>query len=303
MIYRFGDHELDTKSFQLTANYNEISVEPQVFSLVQFLIENRDRVVSKDAIIEHIWDGRIVSDGTLNSRINSARRALGDDGKAQAVIKTFPRRGFRFVAVVNGDDDTALQATPPDSATGKPSIAVLPFDNLSGDPEQTYFCDGITEDIITALSHIRQFFVIARNTMFTYKGQAVDVQAVADELGVRYVLEGSVRKVGDRVRISAQLIDGPTRNQMWAENYDRDLADIFEVQDEITGTVVGRIEPELSRAEQERAKQKPPESLDAWDLYQRGMANLFPFAAMNVAEAEINFRQAIEQNVSFARAY
>ena len=234
MIYRFGDHTLDTEGFRLTARGEEIAVEPQVFALLQFLIEHHDRVISKDEIIEHVWDGRIVSDGTLNSRINSARRALGDDGKAQAVIKTFPRRGFRFVAEVTDDNAPEAKATLPSPSTGKLSIAVLPFDNLSGDPEQEYFSDGITEDIITALSRIRQFFVIARNTAFTYKGQPMDVQAVAKELGVRYVLEGSVRRAGDRVRISAQLIDGAAGNQLWAEKYDRGLEDVFEVQDEIT---------------------------------------------------------------------
>ena len=185
----------------------------------------------------------------------------------------------------------------------KPSIAVLPFDNLSGDPEQEYFSDGITEDIITALSRIRQFFVIARNTTFTYKGQAVDVQAIAKDLGVRYVLEGSVRKAGNRVRISAQLIDGNTGNHLWAESYDRNMDDIFTVQDEITLTVVGAIEPELSRAEQDRARQKPPENLGAWDFYHRGLWHMWQFDPGNLRQAINLHTQATELDPNFSNAF
>ena len=185
----------------------------------------------------------------------------------------------------------------------KPSIAVLPFDNLSGDREQEYFSDGITEDIITALSHIRQFFVIARNTTFTYKGQAVDVPAVAKELGVRYVLEGSVRKAGNRVRITAQLIDGESGNHLWAERYDRDLEDIFEVQDDITQTVVGALGLELSRAEQERSRHKPPENMDAWDFYQRGLWHLWRFEKSDNERARELFQRATEIDPNLSPAF
>jgi len=185
----------------------------------------------------------------------------------------------------------------------KPSIAVLPFNNMSGDPEQEYFSDGMTEDIITALSRIRQFFVIARNTTFTFKDRAVDVQVVARELGVRYVLKGSVRKSGNRVRITTQLIDGTSGNHLWAERYDRQLEDIFDVQDEITQTVVGAIEPELNRAERERALQTPPENLDAWDYFHRGRSYLYKFEKSAILEAQSHFRRAIEIDPSFAPAY
>ena len=201
---------------------------------------------------------------------------------------------------------TTVGETQPDAkplAPGKPSIAVLPFQNMSGDPEQEYFSDGITEDIITALSRVRQFFVIARNTTFTYKSQAVDVQAVARDLGVRYVLEGSVRKAGNRVRITAQLIDGETSNHIWADKYDRDLEDIFAVQDEITQTVVGAIGPELSRAEQQRVRMKPPESLDAWDIYQRGLWHVWHFTKEDNEEAQRLFTQAIHLDPSFCAAH
>ena len=185
----------------------------------------------------------------------------------------------------------------------RPSIAVLPFDNMSGDSEQEYFADGVSEDLITALSKIRWFFVIARNSTFTYKGQAVEVTRVADELGVRYVIEGSVRKAGSRVRISAQLIDATTGRHVWAERYDRSLVDIFELQDEMTQTIAGAVEPELSAAERERAARKPPENLDAWEIYQRGLWHMWSFAKDDVAEAQRLFCQVHELDPAFATPY
>jgi adenylate cyclase len=185
----------------------------------------------------------------------------------------------------------------------KPSIAVLPFENMSGDPEQEFFADGISEDLITALSRIHWFFVIARNSSFTYKGQAVEVTRVADELGVRYVIEGSVRKSGNRVRISAQLIDATTGHHVWAESYDRSLTDIFELQDEMTQTIAGAVEPELSAAERERAACTPPESLGAWEIYQRGLWHLWSFTEENMTEARRLFQQVHQLDANFAIAY
>jgi TolB-like protein len=303
LAYQFGDITLDPDSLELKQGGEVVEVEPQVFSLLVCLIENRDRVMSKDEIIEQVWDGRIVSDGTLNTRINATRKAVGDDGKAQAVIKTFPRRGFRFVADLDGDVQGEM-ATVTKPLSDKPSIAVLPFANLSGDPEQEYFSDGITEDILTAIGRIRHFFVIARNTTFTYKGQSVDVHTIARELGVQYVLEGSVRKAGDRIRITVKLNDGLTGNQIWAENYDRELKDIFAVQDEITQTVVGAIEPEMAETERGRAKSKPSDNLDSWDLYQQGMSHYYsPENSTLYDQAESFFRRAIELEPNFSLPY
>ena len=185
----------------------------------------------------------------------------------------------------------------------KPSIAVLAFDNLSGDPEQEYFADGIAEDIITVLSKFRWFFVISRNSSFTYKGKSVSVQQIAQELGVRYVLEGSVRKAGSRVRISAQLINAVTGNHVWAERYDRQLADIFDLQDEMAETIVGAIEPELGDAERARAKRKPPHSLDAWDHYQRGLWHYWRLTGDDAKEAERLLAGAIGLDPGFAPAH
>jgi TolB-like protein/class 3 adenylate cyclase/Tfp pilus assembly protein PilF len=194
--------------------------------------------------------------------------------------------------------ETAHPALP-----GKPSIAVLPFTNLSGDAEQDYFADGICEDIITALSRIRWFFVIARNTTFTYKGKAVDIQQVARELGVRYVLEGSVRKAGGRIRITAQLIEGETGNHIWAERYDRNLEDIFEIQDEITENIAGALEPQLANAEYLRSRRKNPQNLDAWDLVIQAMARIGEFSRDGSAKAVELLDRAIAIDPTYARAY
>ena len=185
----------------------------------------------------------------------------------------------------------------------KPSIAVLPFVNMSGDSEQEYFADGITEDLITALSRVRWLFVIARNSCFAYKGQSSDIREVARGLGVAYVVEGSVRRAGNRVRVTAQLVDGGSGNHVWAQRYDRDLEDIFAVQDDITATLVGAIEPELGKAERERARAKRPDDLRAWDLYQRGLWHTYKRTREDLAAAQRMFHRAIEIDPGFARAY
>jgi adenylate cyclase len=200
----------------------------------------------------------------------------------------------------------SLEVKPEDNVLplpDKPSIAVLPFDNMSGDPDQEYFADGITEDIITALSRVGWLFVIARNSTFTYKGQAVDVTRIAGELGVRYIVEGSVRKAGNKVRITAQLIDGTNGNHVWAERYDRELDDIFALQDEISENIVGRIDTELRAKEIDLARSKPPASLDAWDLYQRGLWHLYKITKEDNEEAHASFRKATERDPSFSLAY
>ncbi len=215
-----------------------------------------------------------------------------------------PVRAYKVMMEEKVEPRTTLPETPGLELPDKPSIAVLPFDNLSGDPEQEYFSDGIAEDIITRLSRYRWFFVIARNSSFTYKGRAVDVKLVAQELGVRYALEGSVRKAGDRVRVSAQLIDAVAGHHIWAERYDRELKDIFAVQDGITESIVTAIEPELGAAERERARRKPPENLDAWSLYQRGLWHFYGNPTRDgVADARGLFERACEIDSGFAAAY
>jgi TolB-like protein/Tfp pilus assembly protein PilF len=282
----FDDHTLDAGRRELRRGAERIAVEPQVFDLLVYLVQNRERVVSKEDLIASVWAGRIVSDSTLTSRINAARKALGDSGGEQKLIRTIPRKGLRFVGTVLTRSDGAEPAhaggAPPDETheaarpalplPDRPAIAVLPFTNMSGDPEQEYFSDGISEDIITALSKLRWFFVIARNSSFVYKDKPVHLNQVARELGVSYVLEGSVRKGGDRVRITAQLNDAVTGSHIWAERYDRALADVFAVQDEITEAIVASIEPQLYAAENFRAHRKAPDSMDAWELVMRALS-------------------------------
>jgi TolB-like protein/Flp pilus assembly protein TadD len=275
-----------------------VAVEPQVFDLLHFLIRHRDRVVTRDNILDAVWDGRAVSESALAVRINAARLAISDSGQQQRLIRTHPRKGLRFIGDVREHGASpALEAESSVKAPTRPdvpSIAVLPFTNMSNDAEHEYFADGISEDIITALSRFRSLFVIARNSTFTYKGRAVDVKKVARELGVRYVLEGSVRKASRRVRVTAQLVDTEFGVHVWGERYDRPLQDIFTVQDEITDTIVATMEPEIGAAERERARRKPPEHLGAWEHHQRGMWHLLRRNREELAKARAFFRTAIK---------
>jgi adenylate cyclase len=229
---------------------------------------------------------------------------LSFDDIGEQTVKNIakPLRVYRL-ATPGPDEGSPRHAVEPLPLPDKPSIAVLPFDNMSGDPEQEFLADGITEDLTTALAKVRWFFVIGRNSTFTYKGQAVEVTQVASELGVRYVLEGSVRKAGNRVRVTAQLIDATTGRHVWAERYDRQIKDIFDLQDEMTRTIVGAVEPELSAAERERAIAKPPENLDAWECFHRGLWHMWRTGPDENREAEKLFRQATDLDPAFAPAY
>ena len=310
MQFLFEDHVLDIDRRELRRGAQQIPVGPQVFDLLVYLVQNRERVVTKDDLLDAVWSGRFVSESNLTTRINAARNAIGDTGEEQRLIRTVPRKGFRFVGVVtceaeNVKDVRGSTATTPKPLPlpDKPSIAVLPFDNMSGDREQEYFADGMVEEIITALSRFRQLFVIARNSTFTYKGQAVDVKQVGRELGVRYVLEGSVRRSDNRVRIAAQLIDATTATHLWADRFDRAIENIFDLQDRLTASVVGAVAPQLQQAEIDRAKRKPTESLDAYDLFFRGMANLYQWTLDGTNEALRLFHRAVELDPDFASAY
>lgn len=307
MQFRFENHTLDRNLRELTRGGTPVPMQPQVFDLLVYLVEQRGRVVSKDDLIAKVWGDRIVSDSALNSRINAARKALGDDGEAQRLIKTVPRKGFRFVGeVLEQDPATAtaatIQATPARAAPDRPAIAVLAFENMSDDPEQEYFCDGISEDILTALSKVRWFLVIARNSSFTYKGRAVHIREIADELGVGYVVEGSVRKAGDRVRITAQLNDATTGSHIWAEHYDRELGDVFAVQDEITNAIVAAIEPQIYAAENFHARRKQPASLDAWDLLMRALSHYWRITRQDHLMAQQQLEQAIAIDPDYGQA-
>jgi TolB-like protein/cytochrome c-type biogenesis protein CcmH/NrfG len=279
-----------------------------------YLVRNTDRVVTKDDLIASVWGGRIVGDTTLTSRIFAARKAIGESGRNQKLIRTITRKGLRFVGEVRmrGDDDLSEATTSPSDhahklprqspAPGRPAIAVLPFNNMTGDPEQDYFSDGISEDIITALSKLRWFFVIARNSSFLYKGNAVNVKQVGEELGVGYVVEGSVRRSGGRVRITAQLNDVASRSHVWAERYDRDFADIFAIQDEITEAIVAAIEPQLYAAENLRVRLKHPNSMDAWGLVMRALSHYWRVTRQDNEMAQRLLEQAIVIDPNYGQA-
>jgi TolB-like protein len=269
-------------------------------------------------MLESVWAGRIVSESTLTSHINAVRKAVGDSGEDQKLIRTIARKGFRFVGQVRQEPLSSAAAStrpalhlgraePQDAPTlalpDKPSIAVLPFVNLSGDPEQEYFADGIVEDIITALSRLRWLFVIARNSSFTYKGRPVDAKQVGRQLGVRYIVEGGVRRAATRVRITTQLIDAMTGAHLWADRFDGTLDDIFDMQDQVATSVVGAIARRLEQAEIERSKRKPTENLDAYDLFLRVKASFYQRTTEANSQALSLFYGAIELDVDFASAY
>ncbi|MET3844589.1 winged helix-turn-helix domain-containing tetratricopeptide repeat protein [Bradyrhizobium sp. OAE829] len=312
MRYLFGEFALDTARRELWRGADVVAIAPQVFDLLDYLIRNRERVVSKDDLISAIWNGRIVSDAALTTRLNIARGLIGDTGHEQRLIKTLPRKGFRFVGPVLETQPRAggaiadIPAEPSKAALtlpDKPSIAVLPFQNMSGDPAQEYFADGMAEDILTGLSRHRWLFVIARNSSFTYKGRAVDVRQVGRELGVRYVLEGSVRRVSSRVRFTVQLVDTATGNYVWGEKYDGEAEDLFDLQDRITEAVVGILEPTIQLAEIERTRRKRPENLGAYDYYLRALALTDAFTRDAVQVMLSNCVQAITLDPTFAPAY
>jgi TolB-like protein len=303
LVYLFGNFSIDVGRRALQRGGESVVVEPQVFDLLQYLVENRSRIVSKDDLIAGVWNGRIVSDSTLSSRMSAVRQAIGDSGEKQGLIRTVPRKGFRFIGEVREEAAAATDSRAAPIVASNPSIAVLPFTNMSDDPGQDYFVDGIVEDITTALSYFRWLFVIARSSAFTYKGRSVDVKQIGRELGVRYVLEGSIRKAARQVRITGQLIDASTGAHLWADRFDGPLKDIFHLQDRITASVVGAIGPKLQQAEIVRAKRKPTQSLDAYDYYLRGVADLHRRTKEATDEALRLFYQAIERDPDFATAY
>src|SRR5262245_396491 len=237
LIYSFENYWLDVDRLELRRGADLVTVEPQVLDLLHYLIRNRERVVTKDDLIAHVWNGRIVSESTLTSRITSARQAIGDSGEEQRLIRTIARKGIRFVGEVreiapgvgtaSATPPAEVAQSPPPSLPGRPSIAVLPFEAIAGDAELSSFADGVTEDIISGLSRIKALWVIAPNTMRTYKGRAIDVRTVGRELGVQYVVSGSVRKAENRLRMTAQLIEAQTEHHIWAAKIDRPSTGLF----------------------------------------------------------------------------
>ncbi|MBR0719164.1 winged helix-turn-helix domain-containing protein [Bradyrhizobium liaoningense] len=309
MRYLFEDYQLDIDRRELRRGREVVSVTPQVFDLLEYLVNNRERVVSKDDLVNAVWKGRVVSEAALTTRLNVVRKAIGDSGEAQRLIKTLPRKGVRFVGDVReapGPDNAPVETTSEPSEPAlklpdKPSIAVLPFTNLSSDPEQDYFADGIVDDIITALSHFKLLFVIARNSSFAYKGRAIDVKQIGRELGVRYLLEGSVRKAADRVRITCQLIDAATGAHLWANRFEGDLSDVLTLQDEVAMKVASIMQPALLQAEIERAIRRPTD-INAYDSYLRATAHFYTLTREGLASAIELLSRALDIDPRYSAA-
>lgn len=301
-VLRFAGVTLDLGRGSLrNAAGAEVPLAPKPFDLLRTLAREAGRTVSKDALLDAVWPGVHVTEDSLFQAVRDARRAIGDtDGR---VLRSIPRRGYMLDAVVNaapGVPPVAEPLTPPED---RPSLVVLPFANMSGDPEQDYFADGIVEEITAALGRIRWFFVIARNSAFTYKGRAVDVRQVGRDLGVRYVLEGSVRKAGGHVRIACELVEAETGRQLWSERFDAALDDVFELQDRVTEAVAGALEPSLQRAEIDRVLRKGMQDLGAYDLFLQGLAQSNLGKTEGWLEAKSLFLRAVEADPGFGAAY
>ena len=323
-MLRFEGYTLDIARNSLRAADREVALRRKSFELLRYLVENSDRLVTKEELLRAIWPNVIVTDESLMHCVSEVRQALGDS--KQTIIVTVPRCGYRFAAPVVRVATSATAApqppspsTPPlagaaaphaspDSGSrspllDRPSVAVLPFANLNGDPQEDYFSDGMTEDITTELSRFTELVVIARNSAFQYKGKAVDIRQVGRELGARYVLEGSVRRSGGRVRIAAQLIDAVTGAHRWAERYDRELHDVFAVQDEVAHTIVAILAAHVNRAETERVLLKPPAAWEAYEYYLRGAQAFFLHINRRTKASLYDARRLLERSLAIDPDY
>jgi adenylate cyclase len=342
-MFRFEGYTLDIARHSLRAADREVALRPKNFELLRYLVENPDRLVTKEELLRAIWPNVVVTDESLMRCVSEVRQAIGDS--KQTIIATVPRCGYRFAAPVVSLATTAVAAPSPlvgegwGGASGvssthvphgptpipnpspqgggeparvgesqsplldRPSVAVLPFANLSGDPQQDYFSDGITEDIIAELSRFSELLVIARNSSFQYKGKAVDIRQVGRQLDARYVVEGSVRRSGDRIRIVAQLIDAVTGAHLWAERYDRELHDVFAVQDDVARAVVAILAAHVKRAEIERALLKPPAAWEAYEYYLRGAEAFFLHQGIPTKASLYDARRLLEQSLAIDTTY
>ena len=313
-MFVFEDYTLDTDRRELRRGSEPIALEPQVFDLLIYLVQNCHRVVSKDDLIASVWNGRIVSDSTLTSRINAARKAVGDSGENQKLIRTIARKGFRFVgvlreqrvsAIAKGErkgDEQEVGRPLPTPVLDRPSVAVLPFDNLSEDRSLELVADGLVEDVIALLARVRGFFVIARASSLGYREHPCEIRQIGAELGVRYVVTGSVRGSGSRMRVGTHLIEADSGTQLWTSRYDVERGDVLDLQDRIAREIIRELEPALTRAEMTIFRRRRSEALNAWSHYRQavGVIALGGWNEETLAEAIGQLRKAIAQDANFA---
>ena len=299
-LVSIGEYQFDGSAGQLWRGDEEIRLTPRASSLLSALAERPMQIVTKKQLMDRLWDGKAVGDDALTSCVQELRRALGDDPRSPRFVETRYRRGYRLLLPVTSVAIVTRAVLPP--PLDKPSIAVLPFQNGSGNPEQEYFADGLAEDLITGLSRVSWFFVIARNSSFVFRSKKMDARTIGSRLGVRYLVEGSVRRAGQRLRLTVQLVEAATGNQLWADKYDGSLQDVFDFQDRMVVSLVGAIEPKLRAAEIARARRKRPENLDAFDLYLQALPKLASMSTQGVAEAIGLLDCAVALSPNYAQA-
>jgi TolB-like protein len=302
---RFGPFRLDLDRRELSRDGTVVRLGSRALEILYQLVAAKGELVTKDELMDRVWPGVIVEDNAIQVHVSALRKTIDAGNEGPSYVVTVPGRGYRFVGGAPKEkmDSEAGGEQPALALSDKPSIAVLPFTNSSGDPDQEYLADGISEDIITDLSRSRWFFVIARNSSFAFKGKAIDVRQVARELGVQYVLGGSVRKSGQRLRITAELVDAKGAAHIWAERYELELQDIFAVQDEITERVAGAIEPELLKSEGLRATGRQSGHLNAWDLVRQGTWQFHQITQPTHLRARELFRQAVALDAQLPEAH
>jgi len=311
MQLTFGDYELDTELFELRRNGEVCPLEPQVFNLLLYLAQNRDRIVSRQELLDELWAGKIVTESTLSSRIKAARQAVGDSGQAQNCIATVHRRGYRFVAPVTESGASPEQAasvtTSPTQPKDRPSLAVLPFSYNHGSAQVAWIAESLGEDISIALARIPGFLVISRNSTSYYRNREFTINQVGQELGTDYVIEGSVWETGNDLRVSVQLMETASERFLWADRTTIPADKLGEFQDEVVREIVSRIEPELNRAEFAVLRKRRPVDLGAWALYRQAHAlfGLKGWSEQTFSEAAELLRQAIQRDpeLAFAHAY
>jgi len=300
-----GRFRLDTRQRQLTRDGVPVPLGSRALDILCVLAGANGEVVSKDELMTRVWPGVVVEENNIQVHVSALRKTLDDGKSGETYLMTVPGRGYRLVGLKASRPATEdPRGNPPLATTStQPLIAVLPFQNMSGDPEQDYFADGMVDEIITGLSRIKWLSVVSRNSSFIYKNKPVTITEVAEKFGVRYVLEGGVRKAGNRIRISAQLIDAKTDTHLWAEQYDRVLEDVFALQDEITMCVVGAMEPSLRKAEIERVKRQRPTNLNAYDLLLRALPFLLTHIPSDSAIAIPLLEEALALQPDYAAAH